>query len=87
MRVLFSCTATEGHVAPLVPLARAFADLGHDVAFATAPAFEERVQSDGFATLPAGLDQVQIRERMQEYRPRLLDRGSDPHRSRGSARR
>ena len=73
MRVLFSCTATEGHVAPLVPLARAFADLGHDVAFATAPAFEERVQSDGFATLPAGLDQVQIRERMQEYRPRLLE--------------
>ena len=73
MRVLFSCTATEGHVAPLVPLARAFADQGHDVAFATAPALEERVQSDGFATLPAGLDQVQIRERMQAYRPRLLE--------------
>ena len=36
MRVLFSCTATEGHVAPLVPLARAFAGLGHDVTFATA---------------------------------------------------
>ena len=73
MRVLFSCTATEGHVAPLVPLARAFADLGHDVAFATAPAFEERIRSDGFETLAAGLDQSQIGERMQEYRPRLLE--------------
>ena len=72
MRVLFSCTATEGHVAPLVPLARAFADLGHDVAFATAPAFEARVRSEGFATLSAGLDQAQIRARMEEYRPRLL---------------
>ena len=73
MRVLFSCTATEGHVAPLVPLARAFADLGHDVAFATAPAFEARLRSDGFETLAAGLDQSQIKERMQEYRPRLLE--------------
>jgi UDP:flavonoid glycosyltransferase YjiC (YdhE family) len=73
MRVLFSCTATEGHVAPLVPLARAFAGLGHDVAFATAPAFEARVRADGFATLAAGLDQAQIKERMQEYRPRLLE--------------
>jgi UDP:flavonoid glycosyltransferase YjiC (YdhE family) len=73
MRVLFSCTATEGHVAPLVPLARAFAGLGHDVAFATAPAFEARVRSEGFATLPAGLDQAQIKARMQECRPRLLE--------------
>ena len=73
MRVLFSCTATEGHVAPLVPLALAFAGLGHDVAFATAPAFEARVRSDGFATLPAGLDQAQIKARMREYRPRLLE--------------
>ena len=71
MRVLFSCTATEGHVAPLVPLARAFADLGHDVAFATAPALEVRMQSDGFATLPAGLGEAEIRACMREHRPRL----------------
>ena len=73
MRVLFSCTATEGHVAPLVTLAHAFAGLGHDVAFATAPAFEARVRSDGFATLPAGLDQAQIKARMREYRLRLVE--------------
>jgi Glycosyltransferase family 28 N-terminal domain len=72
MRILFSCTSTEGHVTPLVSLARAFSDLGHEVAFATAPAFEARVRSDGFATLPAGLDQAQIMARMQKHRPRLL---------------
>jgi UDP:flavonoid glycosyltransferase YjiC (YdhE family) len=72
MRVLFSCTSTEGHVAPLVPLARAFAGLGHEVAFATAPAFEARLQSEGFATLAAGLDQAQIKARMEGYRARLL---------------
>ena len=72
MRVLFSSTSTEGHVAPLLPLARAFADLGHDVAFATAPTYEARLQSAGFTTFAAGLDQAQIAARMQEYRPRLL---------------
>ena len=71
MRVLFSCTATEGHVAPLVPLARAFAELGHDVAFATAPALEVRMQSDSFATLPAGLGEAEIRACMREHRQRL----------------
>ena len=72
MRALFSSTSTEGHVAPLLPLARAFADLGHDVAFATAPTYEARLQSAGFTTFAAGLDQAQIAARMQEYRPRLL---------------
>ena len=56
----------------MVPLARGFADLGHDVCFATAGAFEARVRSHGFATLPAGLDQAQIMACMEEYRPRLL---------------
>lgn len=35
-RVLFGCTAGFGHFLPLVPLARAFADAGHDVAFGAA---------------------------------------------------
>ena len=72
MRVLFSCTANEGHVAPLVPLARAFAELGHEVAFATAPAMEDRVRSAGLTTLAAGLDRTQIELQMREYRRRLL---------------
>jgi UDP:flavonoid glycosyltransferase YjiC (YdhE family) len=73
VRVLFSCTATEGHIAPLIPLARALARLTHDVAFATAPAFEPRVRAEGFVTFPAGLDQAEIKVRMQAYRPRLLE--------------
>ena len=59
-------------MAPLVPLARAFAAAGHVVAFATATAFEARVRSAGIETLAAGLDQEEIRTRMQEYRPRIL---------------
>jgi len=36
MRVLFVASPMVGHVLPLVPLARAFRDAGHDVRFATA---------------------------------------------------
>lgn len=35
MRVLFSSTTGFGHVLPMVPLARAFVDAGHDVLWAT----------------------------------------------------
>ena len=57
MRVLFSCIAAYGHFHPLVPLARAFADEGHDVAFATSASFADRVHRAGFDLLPAGIDQ------------------------------
>ena len=37
MRILFSATPAAGHVLPLVPLASAAGDAGHDVAFLTGP--------------------------------------------------
>ena len=39
MRVLFTTQPIPSHLHPLVPLARALADAGHDVAFATARSF------------------------------------------------
>jgi UDP:flavonoid glycosyltransferase YjiC (YdhE family) len=56
MRVLLSSTAGHGHVQPLLSLARAFARAGHDVAFATAPSWRERLAAEGFRFLPAGLE-------------------------------
>ena len=53
MRVLFSSTAGYGHFLPLVPLARAFADEGHNVAFATAEDFRSDVESHGLELLVA----------------------------------
>lgn len=55
-RVLFSCTAATGHFRPLVPLARAFVDAGHDVVFVTSGSYTRRVEAAGFAVLPAGID-------------------------------
>ncbi|MGH2351832.1 MAG: hypothetical protein ACRDJN_09500 [Chloroflexota bacterium] len=56
MRVLFTCVAATGHFHPLVPFARALADSGHQVAFATHGAIAPLVERAGFQHLPAGLD-------------------------------
>jgi UDP:flavonoid glycosyltransferase YjiC (YdhE family) len=71
MRVLFSCVAAFGHFRPLVPLARAFADDGHDVAFATSASFAEHVRGNGFDVLPAGIDQDELERRFRPFRAHL----------------
>jgi UDP:flavonoid glycosyltransferase YjiC (YdhE family) len=72
MRILFSCTAGEGHYWPLVPLARAAVEHGHDVVFATAEGFAERVVRPRFETLPAGLDEAEVAARHEPYRLQIL---------------
>ena len=56
MRVLFTTIPGFGHFQPLVPLARALRDAGHDVAVATAPSFQDAVAAAGLDFIPAGLD-------------------------------
>ncbi|MDQ6797888.1 MAG: glycosyltransferase [Actinomycetota bacterium] len=55
MRVLCTCVPGDGHFNPMLPLARAMADAGHEVAFATADAIAGRVEKAGFEFLPAGI--------------------------------
>jgi UDP:flavonoid glycosyltransferase YjiC (YdhE family) len=50
-----------------VPLARAFANGGHEVAFATAADFAERVAAAGFAALPAGVSLRELRPQMEAF--------------------
>ena len=56
MRVLFTTMALSGHFHPLVPIARAVADAGHEVAFACQAFFRPTVEAAGFQTFPAGYD-------------------------------
>src|SRR5688500_4276258 len=72
MRVLFSCMPWQGHFRPLVPLAHALTARGHDVAFATASAWEPRVAEEGFAVLSAGLSQEEGSERFAPFRERIF---------------
>lgn len=56
MRVLFTTQPGSGHFHPLVPLARALAAAGHDVAFASAASLGPTIIASGFHAFPAGLD-------------------------------
>lgn len=56
MRVLFTIQPASGHLHPLVSLARALKEAGHDVRFATAPSFRADVEASGFVSVPAGYD-------------------------------
>jgi UDP:flavonoid glycosyltransferase YjiC (YdhE family) len=53
--VLCTCLPERGHFHPMVPLARALVEAGHDVAFASAQQFREHIEQAGFASFPAGL--------------------------------
>jgi UDP:flavonoid glycosyltransferase YjiC (YdhE family) len=61
VRILFSSTPGEGHVRPLLPLARALAERGHEVAFATTADWTPRLAAHGFPVLPAGVDHHRAR--------------------------
>ena len=58
MRALFTFQPGMGMFRPLVPLARALADAGHEVAFASAASFRPQVEACGFELFPAGLDWI-----------------------------
>ena len=64
MRVLFTCLPAHGHFHPLVPLARAAAAAGHDVAFATGEPFRGSVEAADFEAFGAGLSTERWLEEM-----------------------
>ena len=64
MRVLFSSTFGTGHTLPMVPLARAFQDAGHQVRWATSADTCELVAGAGLDASPAGLAGPALRGRI-----------------------
>ena len=61
MRILFSSRPAFGHVYPLMPLALAARDAGHNVTFATTGVFPNRLRA-GFTTHDVGLTIEQARD-------------------------
>jgi UDP:flavonoid glycosyltransferase YjiC (YdhE family) len=55
MRIVFSSVPGYGHTYPLVPLASAARDAGHDVVFATAESFRPVLGAFGLDTVAAGI--------------------------------
>ena len=56
MRVLFTSTVGVGHVTPMLPLARAFVDRGHEVRWAAPPQASARLSALGFDADAVGDD-------------------------------
>ncbi len=55
MRILFTCRPAYGHLYPLMPLAIAARDAGHEVVFGTGAAFLDKVRSLGFDAHEVGI--------------------------------
>ncbi|MFX0579437.1 glycosyltransferase [Nocardia nepalensis] len=55
MKIVFSSLPGYGHIHPLLPLALAAREVGHDVIYATGEAFHPLLQGLGFRTVPVGM--------------------------------
>lgn len=69
VRILFTGVVGFGHFNPMVPLARAFADAGHEVRFAIDPGFCPTVEATGFTAFPAGLNHREALARFRATMP------------------
>lgn len=56
MRMLFTTLPATGHFHPMIPVARAALEAGHDVAFVTSASYCPVVESIGFRCFPGGFD-------------------------------
>ncbi len=75
MRLLFTSNPLHGHLHPMLALARAARDAGHELAFSTGPDLVERIRGFGFAAEPAGRTAEAIR---QEFNARYPDSDARP---------
>jgi UDP:flavonoid glycosyltransferase YjiC (YdhE family) len=63
MRALLTTNPLSGHFRPLVPLAEALMDVGHEIAVASAESFGDVVADAGFELIAAGIDAEEAEER------------------------
>ena len=77
MKILFSSIGAHGHTYPLIPLALAAREAGHDVSFLTTDAFAATFTAHGIEHVPGGTG-------MREAFATLLD-GRDPRQAGGIA--
>ena len=73
MRVLFSSTGGEGHVQPMLPLAAALRDQGHDVLWAAPPEATHRVAAAGLEVRRSGRDVAWCGSEYARRWPEALD--------------
>ena len=73
MRVLFTSVSGLGHVHPMVPLALALRDRGHDVNWLTGPDAVDRLRRIGIAAVAAGVPFDEVRAELRRRYPQTAD--------------
>lgn len=79
VRILFSSTWGVGHVFPMVPLARALVDLGHEVMWAGHEPACAHIAAAGLQATAAGLDSAGVRSVLASNRSETVAMPSDAH--------
>jgi UDP:flavonoid glycosyltransferase YjiC (YdhE family) len=69
MRVLITSFSAYGHLQPLLPLAKALADAGHELAIATGSDLRPRAEAAGFPAFDAGISPGTAFELLAERYP------------------
>ena len=70
MRALLTCRPMAGHYRPMLPLARALAEAGHDVAFASGEPVAGEAEAEGFTAFRVGLDLDSLEPHARRVRKR-----------------
>lgn len=70
-RFLFSSTGGFGHIHPLMPIARALADAGHVIAFASRASLAPMMEAEGYEFFPLGGD-VAADPEFQEVKAQMM---------------
>ncbi len=70
MRILVTTHPALGHFHPLVPMANALKEAGHEVAFATAPSFQATIESNGYRFFACGIDWSGLGFNLEEFQKR-----------------
>ena len=71
MRILVTAEPSYGHINPVLPLARAARDAGHDVVVATGAELLDHVRRHGLPVWPVGRSRAEVDARFRAAHPDL----------------
>jgi hypothetical protein len=70
--MLFSSSPGDGHLLPLLPLARAMRRRGHEIAFATSDGHRQQLSAESFPLFAMGITAAELLARLGPFLPQIM---------------